>query len=94
MQKAKDIMTSEVITVSPETPVIELAKVLASNNIGGTPVVDNSGGLLGVVTENDLIDQKKKIHIPTVVNILDSVIYLEKSLEAGNGNKNRAKPHR
>ncbi len=78
MQKAKDIMTSEVITVSPETPVIELAKVLASNNIGGTPVVDDSGGLLGVVTENDLIDQKKKIHIPTVVNILDSVIYLEK----------------
>jgi len=77
MQKASDIMTRDVFTVSPETTVSELAKLLATHNIGGAPVVDDSGSLLGVVTENDLIDQKKKIHIPTVVTILDSVIYLE-----------------
>lgn len=78
MLTAKDIMTSDTITVSPETTVTELAKLLTSHNIGGTPVIDEKGHLLGVVTENDLIDQKKKIHIPTVINILDSVIYLEK----------------
>jgi len=39
--------------------------------------VDNAGNLLGVVTENDLIDQAKKLHIPTVITILDSVFYLE-----------------
>jgi CBS domain-containing protein len=78
MQKAKNIMTSDIITVSPDTTVTDLAKTLAAHNIGGTPVVDKTGKLLGIVTENDLIDQKKKIHIPTVVNILDSVIYLEK----------------
>jgi CBS domain-containing protein len=77
MQKARDIMTKDVITVSPATTVSELAMLLATNNIGGAPVLDSSGTLLGVVTENDLIDQKKKIHIPTVVTILDSVFYLE-----------------
>jgi CBS domain-containing protein len=77
MQKAQDIMTKDVITVTPATTVTELAMLLASNNIGGAPVLDSSGTLLGVVTENDLIDQTKKIHIPTVVTILDSVFYLE-----------------
>jgi len=77
MHKAQDIMTKDVISVNPETTVTELAQLLASNNIGGAPVLDSSGTLLGVVTESDLIDQKKKIHIPTVVTILDSVFYLE-----------------
>ncbi len=78
MQKnASDIMTKNVITVTPETTVIELAKLLASNGIGGAPVLDSSGTLLGVVTENDLVDQNKKLHIPTVITILDSVFYLE-----------------
>ncbi|TKB27037.1 CBS domain-containing protein [Desulfopila sp. IMCC35006] len=77
MQKAAEIMTKDVITVTPETTVIELAQLLASKNIGGVPVLDASGTLLGVVTVNDLIDQKKKLHIPTVITILDSVFYLE-----------------
>ena len=70
-------MTKDVITVTPETTVTELALLLASHKIGGAPVIDSFGALLGVVTESDLIDQKKKIHIPTVVTILDSVFYLE-----------------
>ena len=77
MQKAQDIMTKIVITATPATTVTELAQLLSSHNIGGVPVLDLSGTLLGVVTESDLIDQKKKIHIPTVVTILDSVFYLE-----------------
>jgi CBS domain-containing protein len=77
MQKAIDIMTKDVITVRPEVSVTELALLLASHGISGAPVVDDDGRLIGVVTENDLIDQKKKIHIPTVVTILDSVFYLE-----------------
>ncbi|MFH0784526.1 MAG: CBS domain-containing protein [Pseudomonadota bacterium] len=78
MLKAKEIMSVDVITVTPETSVTDLARLLASNNISGAPVVDASGNLLGVVTESDLIDQTKKIHIPTVVAILDSLIFLER----------------
>ena len=77
MQKALDIMTKDIVTVTLETSVTELAKILSTNNIGGAPVVDDNGSLLGIVTESDLIDQKKKIHIPTVVTILDSVFFLE-----------------
>lgn len=77
MQTARDIMTENVITVTPETTVQELAKVLTEKSIGGVPVLDSEGSLLGVVTESDLIDQKKKIHIPTMVTLLDSFFYLE-----------------
>ncbi len=77
MKTATEIMTSEVITVTPETSVKELARILTENTISGVPVVNDSGDLIGIVTESDLIDQNKKIHIPTVVSILDSFIYLE-----------------
>lgn len=77
MLKAKDIMTRTVITVTPETPVETLAALLFENHISGAPVIDPTGNVVGVVTENDLIDQKKKFHIPTVISILDSVIFLD-----------------
>lgn len=77
MKKASDIMTTEVITVTPETNVTELASMLTANNISGVVVINRQGTAIGVVTESDLIDQQKKLHIPTVITILDSVIYLE-----------------
>lgn len=77
MLTAGEIMTRELVTVGLEMGVRELAKLLWENKIGGAPVVDAQGQLLGVVTENDLIDQNKKVHIPTVLSILDSMIFLE-----------------
>lgn len=77
MKNAADIMTKEVITVSLATTVQELAKILATHHISGAPVVDENGRIIGVVTESDLIDQNKKVHIPTVVSILDSFFFLE-----------------
>jgi len=79
MLKAKDIMTSEVITVQMETTVNELAEILWKNRISGAPVLDDDGKVVAVVTENDLIDQSKKFHIPTMISLLDSVIFLESS---------------
>lgn len=76
MLTAKDIMTTEVITVSPDLPVKELADLLLKNRISGAPVVDAEGKLVSVVTESDLIDQAKKLHIPTMITILDSVLFL------------------
>lgn len=90
MQKAIDIMTKEVITVTPEITVTELALLLASHGISGAPVLDETGRLIGMVTENDLIDQKKKIHLPTVVTILDSVFYLENPERMGKEMKKMA----
>ncbi len=77
MLTAKELMTKNVITVTGETPVRELAKILSENKISGAPVVDDQGSVIGVVTESDLIYQNKKVHIPTVVAILDAFIFLE-----------------
>lgn len=77
MQKAKEIMTTAVVTVPPDLSVEQLAALLRDRKISGAPVVDAAGALLGVVTESDLIDQAKKLHIPTAITILDSVIFLE-----------------
>ncbi len=77
MKKAKDIMSREVKIAHLDMPVQELASLLWENKISGVPVVDDEGKVVGVVTENDLVDQNKKLHIPTMVSFLDSVIFLE-----------------
>lgn len=77
MLTAKDIMTKEIISVPSDLPVEKLAAIFLEKKISGAPVVDDDGGLIGVVTESDLIDQTKNVHIPTVISILDSFLVLE-----------------
>jgi len=77
MITAKDIMTEKVITVRPETPIDEFARILIEYRISGAPVVDKDGNLVGIVTENDLINQNKRLHIPTVIRLFDAFIMLE-----------------
>ncbi|XOF34212.1 MAG: CBS domain-containing protein [Candidatus Electrothrix sp. YB6] len=74
---AKDLMTENVIAVTRDTEVRELARILTENKISGAPVLDGEGKLIGVVTESDLIFQNKKVHIPTAVAILDAFFFLE-----------------
>lgn len=77
MRTAKDIMSKQVITVHPETTISELAKILTTNNINGAPVVDSTGKIVGIVTENDLVFQKKKVHLPTMLTVLDAFFFME-----------------
>ena len=56
---AADIMTNEVVTVTPSTTVQELAKLLAERRISGVPVVDYKGALLGIVCEADILSRKR-----------------------------------
>ena len=79
MLTAKDIMTKDVITVRPDTSIEALSSLLVKYEISGVPVVDDSGELYGIVTDNDLISRNKRLHIPTVVSFLDAAIYLESS---------------
>ena len=55
MLTIRDVMTSAVITVRPETPLKEVARVLIDNGISGVPVVDARGVVLGVVSEADFL---------------------------------------
>lgn len=53
--KAADIMTTEVISVSPETEVSEVARLLLEHHVSAVPVVDQDGHILGMVSEGDLM---------------------------------------
>ena len=76
METAKDIMTKEVITVTTDVTIEGLARIFTRHDISGAAVVDEDGKLLGIVTENDLIKMEQRLHIPTVINIFDALIYL------------------
>jgi CBS domain-containing protein len=52
---ACDVMTTNVITVKPNQTMQELAEVLLVNRISGVPVVDDSGKLVGIISEGDLL---------------------------------------
>ena len=79
MATAKDIMTKEVITVTADVTIEGLARIFTRHDISGAAVIDAEGKLIGIVTENDLIKMEQKLHIPTVINIFDAVIYLGSS---------------
>lgn len=53
--KAKDIMTSRVVTVGPVEPIAKIAATLVERNISAVPVVDSDGKLCGIVSEGDLL---------------------------------------
>ncbi|MCS0495702.1 CBS domain-containing protein [Ancylobacter sp. MQZ15Z-1] len=53
--KARDVMTAPVITAKPTDTVAQVAKTLLEHRIGGVPVVDDAGALIGIVSEGDLI---------------------------------------
>jgi CBS domain-containing protein len=79
MIRAKDIMKTGVITVSPETTVEELGRLFIERGISGAPVTGPAGELYGIVTENDMIKQNRRFHIPTIIRLFDAFIPLESS---------------
>ena len=77
MKTAGEVMTRNVITVRKETTIRELAELFTSRKISSAPVVNDQGDMIGIVTETDLVEQDKSLHIPTVISLFDWVIYLE-----------------
>ena len=57
---AKEIMTRDIITVSPSMKIKDLAMTLIKNQISGAPVASRDGKILGVVSEADIISKKGK----------------------------------
>lgn len=72
-----EVMTRNPITVRPEALLQEVIQTLAERRISGLPVVDESGKLLGVVSETDLMWRESGVTPPAYIMLLDSVIYLE-----------------
>lgn len=53
--RAHQIMTKPVITVPPETTIVEAANVMLKHHLSGLPVVDRAGKLVGIVSEGDFL---------------------------------------
>jgi len=78
MIRAKDIMTKELITVPPKMEITKAAEILLEKGINGVPVVE-SGRLVGILCQSDLIAQQKNLPIPSLFTLLDGFIPLGSS---------------
>jgi CBS-domain-containing membrane protein len=74
MLKVKDIMSKEVITLSPDTEVAHAAKLLLEKRINGAPVVDEAGSLVGILCQSDLVTQQKSLPLPSIFTFLDGFV--------------------
>ncbi len=76
MLKAKDIMTKNPVTITPDMEITHAAKLLFDNHVNGAPVVEKDEKMVGILCQSDLIAQQKKIPIPSLFTFLDGFIPL------------------
>jgi CBS domain-containing protein len=79
MATVADIMERDPISVGRDDDVESVIRTLREHELPGVPVVDGSGMLVGIITENDLIlrDENADLHLPHHLDIMGGVIYLE-----------------
>lgn len=53
--KAKDVMTSPVVSIEPDSSVLQAVRIMLQRHISGLPVIDKEGHLVGIVTEGDFL---------------------------------------
>ncbi len=58
--RVADVMTTQVLTVAPQTTLKDVAELLAARGISGCPVVDESRQVLGVVSEADILAKERR----------------------------------
>ncbi len=73
MLTARDIMSKEVVSVKIETSLKDLARTFVETRFSNLPVLDDDGALLGTISETDLVEQQRPLHIPTVMTLFDWV---------------------
>ncbi|WP_457552600.1 CBS domain-containing protein [Desulfobacula sp.] len=87
MIKAEDIMEKNIISISPDTEIPKAVEILLSNHINGVPVINDKEELVGILCQSDLIFQQKKMPIPPIFTIFDSIISLSSSKKMENALK-------
>jgi len=68
-----EVMTKDVISLSPDTSLPEAADLLAEKGIGAAPVVDADGNLVGLLRDEDLLISEARLHLPTTFAILPGI---------------------
>ena len=70
------VMTTDVLTFRPDDDVTDAMGQLVDRGIDAAPVVDDEGGVVGMLSASDLIIEESRFHFPTVISILGANIEL------------------
>jgi CBS domain-containing protein len=76
MYRVKDIMSTDVISVSPETEIVQAARIMIEKRINGLPVLDGDGRVVGILCQSDLVAQQKSVPIPSLFSLMDGFMPL------------------
>lgn len=82
---ARDIMTTDVACIAPDTSVRRAAEIMLARRVSGLPVIDDEGRLAGIVTEGDLMRRAELRHAPWPAG--------EAGGHAGNGHEAYVRSH-
>jgi CBS domain-containing protein len=79
VEQVREIMDASPLTVSKDTRVEDVVRLLREHELPGLPVVDADGRLVGIVTEADLVlpDDQGDLHIPHYINLFGGTVFLE-----------------
>ena len=76
----RQVMTTDVLTFRPADTVETAARALSERQLGGAPVVDDDGTVVGLIEDDDLIVQDTRLHFPTVISIFGAYLELPSSV--------------
>ena len=75
----RQVMTTDVLTFSPDDGVQDATRRLIERGVDGAPVVDDDGRLVGMLSSGDLLVQETKLHYPTVISLFGAYLELPSS---------------
>ncbi len=71
--KIEHLMTKDVLTIGPNSPILNAVEILVYKRFNGIPVVDREGTLIGLLTQHDMMLRGTDLHLPTLIHILKDV---------------------
>jgi CBS domain-containing protein len=75
----REIMDSEPVSVSADTEIERVVRLLREHGLPGVPVVDSEGACVGIVTEADLVlpDPEGDLHLPHYISVFGGLVFIE-----------------
>ncbi|MEL5849525.1 MAG: CBS domain-containing protein [Candidatus Igneacidithiobacillus chanchocoensis] len=74
MKTIGEIMQTTVVSVQETDPVDGVGKKMLESGHHSLPVLDAEGRVTGIITERDLIDAHRQVHLPTVISLMDIIV--------------------
>jgi CBS-domain-containing membrane protein len=78
VKTAADIMNADVPAVSPDDDARKAIDLLSKTDMGAIPVIDEERGVVGIVSESDLVlsDEESDLHLPHYLNIMGGIVFV------------------